>query len=206
MRRARQRDTNSYDEALALPSRRAATIALRTQQILASEAGTTATADPLGGSFYIESLTDELEARAWELIEHIDGLGGAVDAVEQGYIQGEIEEAAFRWQQQVETGERPIVGVNAYVADSEQPIELQQIDPAAELRQLERTARVRAERNSGEAETALARVRTAAASTENLMPLMRDALRVRCTIGEICGVLRTEWGEHDRPRQASADR
>ncbi len=141
--------TNSYDEALALPSQRAATIALRTQQILASEAGTTATADPLGGSFYIESLTDELEARAWELIEHIDGLGGAVDAVEQGYIQGEIEEAAFRWQQQVESGERPIVGVNAYVADLEQPIELQQIDPAAERRQLERTARVRAERNAG---------------------------------------------------------
>ncbi len=198
--------TNSYDEALALPSERAATIALRTQQILASEAGTTATADPLGGSFYIESLTDELEARAWELIEHIDGLGGAVDAVEQGYVQGEIEEAAFRWQQQVESGERPIVGVNAYVADSEYPIELQQIDPGAERRQLERTAQVRAERNAGEAETALARVRTAAAGAENLMPLLRDALRARCTVGEICGVLRTEWGEHDRPRQAATDR
>ena len=192
--------TNSYDEALALPSERAATIALRTQQILASEAGTTGTADPLGGSFYIESLTDELEARAWELIEHIDSLGGAVDAVEQGFVQGEIEEAAFRWQLQVEAGERPIVGVNAYVAESEQPIELQQIDPAAERRQLERTAKVRAERNASDAEAALASVRAAAKSTENLLVPMRVALRGGCTVGEICGVLRSEWGEHDRPR------
>jgi methylmalonyl-CoA mutase N-terminal domain/subunit len=195
--------TNSYDEALALPSERAATIALRTQQILASEAGTTATADPLGGSFYIESLTDELESRAWELIEHIDGLGGAVAAVERGYVQGEIEEAAFRWQQQVESGARAIVGVNAYVAEAEQPIELQQIDPAAERRQLERTANVRAQRNAGDAEAALARVRAAAAGTDNLLPPMRDALRARCTVGEICGVLRVEWGEHDRPRAPS---
>jgi methylmalonyl-CoA mutase N-terminal domain/subunit len=195
--------TNSYDEALALPSERAATIALRTQQILASEAGTTATADPLGGSFYIESLTDELEARAWELIGHIDYLGGAVDAVEQGFVQSEIEEAAFRWQVQVESGDRPIVGVNAYVAESEQPIELQQIDPAAERRQVERTARVRAERNAVESETALERVREAARSTENLLLPMRHALRMRCTVGEICGVLRSEWGEYDRPRSAS---
>jgi methylmalonyl-CoA mutase N-terminal domain/subunit len=191
--------TNSYDEALALPSERAATIALRTQQILASEAGTMATADPLGGSFYIESLTDELEARAWELIERIDAIGGAVDAVEQGFVQGEIDEAAFRWQQQVENGERAIVGVNAYVADSEQPIELQGIDPAAERRQLERTASVRAERNARDAKATLERVRAAALGTENLLPPMRDALRARCTVGEICGVLRTEWGEHDRP-------
>jgi methylmalonyl-CoA mutase N-terminal domain/subunit len=195
--------TNSYDEALALPSERAATIALRTQQILASEAGTTSTADPLGGSFYIESLTDELEARAWELIEHIDGLGGAVAAVELGFVQGEIEEAAFRWQQQVESGERAVVGVNAYVAESEQPIELQQIDPAAERRQLERTARVRAERNAAGAVAALARVREAAKSSENLLVPIRDALRARCTVGEICGVLRTEWGEHDRPRSSA---
>ena len=192
--------TNSYDEALALPSEHAATIALRTQQILQNETGTMATADPLGGSFYIESLTDELESRAWELIEHIDGLGGAVDAVEQGFVQGEIEEAAFRWQLQVESGERPIVGVNTYVAESEQAIELQQIDPAAERRQLERTAKVRAERNAAEADAALARVRDAATSTENLLVPMRDALRARCTVGEICGVLRSEWGEHDRPR------
>jgi methylmalonyl-CoA mutase N-terminal domain/subunit len=195
--------TNSYDEALALPSERAATIALRTQQILHDEAGTTATADPLGGSFYIESLTDELETRAWELIQRIDDLGGAVDAVEQGFVQAEIEEAAFRWQQQVEGGERAIVGVNAHVAESEQPIELQQIDPAAERRQLERTAKVRAERNAADAEAALLRIREAARGTENLLLPMRDALRARSTVGEICGVLRSEWGEHDRPRLPS---
>jgi methylmalonyl-CoA mutase N-terminal domain/subunit len=190
--------TNSFDEALALPTERAATIALRTQQILQNEAGTTDTADPLGGSYYIEALTDELEARAWELIEHIDELGGAVAAVEQGFVQGEIEGAAFAWQQQVESGERVIVGVNKYATESEEPIELQSIDPAAERRQLERTAKVRAERNADEACAALARVREAARGTENMLPVMREALRLRATIGEICGVLREEWGEHDR--------
>jgi methylmalonyl-CoA mutase N-terminal domain/subunit len=192
--------TNSYDEALALPTERAATIALRTQQILQNEAGTTETADPLGGSYYIEALTDELEARAWELIERIDELGGGVAAVEQGFVQGEIESAAFQWQQEVESGQRVIVGVNKYIAESEQPIELQSIDPGAERRQLERTARVRAERNAEEAAAALARVREAARGTENMLHSMREALRVRCTIGEICGVLREEWGEYDKVR------
>jgi methylmalonyl-CoA mutase N-terminal domain/subunit len=190
--------TNSFDEALALPTERAATIALRTQQILANEGGTTDTADPLGGSYYIESLTDELEQRAWELIERVDELGGAVQAVEAGFVQGEIENAAFNWQREVEQGERVIVGVNRYAAESETPIELQRIDPAAERRQLERTARVRAERNAEDAAATLARVRDAARGTENMLFPMRDALRARCTIGEICGVLRAEWGEQDR--------
>jgi len=190
--------TNSYDEALALPTERAATIALRTQQILQNEAGTIVPADPLGGSYYIEALTDELENRAWELIERIDELGGGVAAVEQGFVQGEIENAAFKWQQEVESAERVIVGVNKYAADSELPIELQAIDPDAERRQLERTARVRAERNADEAAAALARVREVARGTENLLPSMREALRVRSTIGEICGVLREEWGEYDK--------
>jgi methylmalonyl-CoA mutase, N-terminal domain len=190
--------TNSYDEALALPTERAATIALRTQQILQNEAGTIVPADPLGGAYYIEALTDELEARAWELIERIDELGGAVTAVEQGFVQSEIENAAFKWQQEVESGERVIIGVNKYAAESEQPIELQSIDPDAERRQLERTARVRAERNADEAAAALARVREAARGTENLLHSMREALRVRGTIGEICGVLREEWGEYDK--------
>jgi methylmalonyl-CoA mutase, N-terminal domain len=192
--------TNSYDEALALPTERAATIALRTQQILQNEAGATAAADPLGGSYYIEALTDELEARAWELIERIDELGGGVAAVEQGFVQAEIENVAFKWQQDVESGERVIVGVNKYAADSELPIELHSIDPAAEQRQLERTARVRAERNADEAAAALARVREAARGTENMLPVMREALRVHSTVGEICGVLREEWGEYDKVR------
>jgi methylmalonyl-CoA mutase N-terminal domain/subunit len=189
--------TNSFDEALALPSERAATIALRTQQILQHEAGTTATADPLGGSYYIEALTDELEARALELIAHIDEIGGAVAAVEVGWVQGEVDAAAFRWQQEVESGERVIVGVNRYMATDEEPIELYTLDPAAERRQLERTARVRAERNADEAAAALERVRDAARGDANLLYPMRDALRARCTIGEICGVLRVEWGEFD---------
>jgi len=192
--------TNAFDEALALPTERSATIALRTQQILAAEAGTTATADPLGGSYYVEALTDELERRAWELIEQVDDLGGAVQAIEQGFVQHEIESAAFRWQQEVETGNRPIVGVNVFTSGSEEPIELHTIDPASERRQLERTARLRAERNAADADAALARVRAAARGTENMLPPMRDALRARCTIGEICGVLRDEWGEHDRAR------
>jgi methylmalonyl-CoA mutase N-terminal domain/subunit len=195
--------TNSFDEALALPTERAATIALRTQQILQNEAGTVDTADPLGGSYYIEALTTELETRAWELIEHVDQIGGAVQAVEQNFVQGEIENAAYAWQQQVESGERVIVGVNAFVAEQETPIELQTIDPQAERRQLERTAKVRAERNREDAEAGLLRVREAARGTENLLPPMRDALRARCTVGEICGVLRAEWGEHDRASRPS---
>src|SRR5881392_3878686 len=154
--------TNSYDEALALPTEHAARIALRTQQILAAEAGTIDTADPLGGSFYIEALTDELELRAWELIERVDDAGGAVAAVESGFVQEEIERAAFEFQQQVETGERVIVGVNAFPEDEAERIELLRIDPDAERRQLERTARVRAERNADEASAALADVREAA--------------------------------------------
>jgi methylmalonyl-CoA mutase N-terminal domain/subunit len=165
--------------------------------VLQAEAGTTATADPLGGSYYIEALTDELEADAWKLIEQVDELGGAVAAVEAGWVQNEIETSAFRWQQEVESGERTIVGVNRFVSDSASEIELQGIDPAAERRQLERTAKLRAERNADEAAAALARVREAAAGTENLLFPMREALRAHCTVGEICGVLREEWGTQD---------
>jgi methylmalonyl-CoA mutase, N-terminal domain len=194
--------TNSFDEALALPTEHAATVALRTQQILQSEAGTTATADPLGGSYFIEALTDELAERALELIERVDQLGGAVAAIEQGFVQAEIEESAFRWQQQVETGERVIVGVNRHTLDDEPPIELHRLDPEAEQRQVARTARLRAERNPEDAAAALDRVRDAAGGTGNLLPPMRAALQAHCTIGEICGVLRREWGEHDRAGRA----
>ncbi len=173
--------TNAFDEALALPTEHSARIALRTQQILAAEGGTLDTADPLGGSYYIEALTDELEARAWELIERVDELGGAVDAIEQGFVQVEIEQAAFEWQQQVERGERVIVGVNRYEEDEPERVELHRIDPEAERRQLERTARVRAERNADEAARTLEAVREAARGDANLLPVMREALRARCT-------------------------
>ena len=194
--------TNGYDEALALPSERAARIALRTQQLLAHEAGGTDTADPLGGSYYIEALTDELEAKAWELIERIDELGGAVSAVEQGFVQDEIEQASFRWQQEVEGGERVIVGVNRFTEGEEEPIELHRLDPAAEQRQLERTARVRAERNAEEAQRAVEAVRETARGDGNLLIPMREALRARATIGEISNTLRDEFGMYDTQQRA----
>jgi methylmalonyl-CoA mutase N-terminal domain/subunit len=189
--------TNGFDEALALPSERSARIALRTQQLLAHEAGGTDTADPLGGAYFIEALTGELESRAWELIERVDELGGAVAAVEQGFVQDEIEQAAFRYQQEVEGGERVIVGVNRFEEADEEPIELHRLDPEAERRQLERTARVRTERNPEEAERALAEVRRVATEEGNLLVPMREALRARCTVGEICEALREEWGMYD---------
>jgi methylmalonyl-CoA mutase N-terminal domain/subunit len=192
--------TNAFDEALALPTENSARIALRTQQVLASEVGTTNTADPFGGSYYVEALTSELETRAWELIERIDELGGAVEAIEQGFVQSEIEQAAFDWQQQVERGERIIVGVNRYQEDEPERVELQRIDPEAERRQLERTARVRAERNAGEAVGSIDAVRAAARGDANLLPPMREALRARCTVGEICETLRAEWGMYDLVR------
>ncbi len=192
--------TNSFDEALALPSERAATLALRTQQVLASEAGVVDTADPLGGSYYVESLTDELELRAWELIEEIDELGGAVAAIEAGWMQGEIESSAYTWTRDVESGERPIVGVNTYTStdDGSTPIELHRLDPEIERRQVERLAQLRGERDAAAAESALARLGEAATGTENVLPPMREALLASCTVGEICTVLRGLWGTHDR--------
>src|ERR687892_655446 len=154
--------TNGFDEALALPSERSARIALRTQQILASEAGATDTADPLGGSFFLESLTRELEERAGELIGRIDELGGAVAAIEQGFTQHEIEEAAYEHERQVESGEKTIVGVNRFVEADAEEIELHRLDPEAERRQVERTRRVRAERDEAAATGALAGVRETA--------------------------------------------
>ena len=189
--------TNGYDEALALPTERSARIALRTQQILAAEAGGTDTADPLGGAFFIEALTDELESKARELIQRIDDMGGAVAAIEAGFIQREIEDAAYEYNRSVESGERVIVGVNAFVEADEEEIELHRLDPEAERRQVERTARVRAERDADAAAAALERVRETSRGTENLLPPMRDALAARCTIGEICGVLRDELGTYD---------
>jgi methylmalonyl-CoA mutase N-terminal domain/subunit len=189
--------TNAFDEALALPTERSARIALRTQQILAHEAGGTDTADPLGGAYFLEALTRKLEERAWELIERIDELGGAVAAVEQGFTQHEIEEAAYAFERQVESGERVVVGVNRYVEDDGEEIEIHRLDPESERRQVERTRRVRAERDARVAEAALARVGETARGGENLLPPMREALAAYCTVGEICDVLRAEFGTYD---------
>ena len=189
--------TNGFDEALALPTERSARIALRTQQLLAHEAGGTDTADPLGGAYFIESLTRELEDRATELIARIDELGGAVAAVEQGFTQHEIEEAAYEHERQVEAGEKAIVGVNRFVEGDDEEIELHRLDSETERRQVERTRRVRAERDADAAESALARVRETARGDGNLLVPMREALRVRCTVGEICTTLREELGTYD---------
>jgi methylmalonyl-CoA mutase N-terminal domain/subunit len=192
--------TNGFDEALALPTEHAARLALRTQQVLQHEAGTTDTADPLGGAYFIEALTDEIETRAQELIDRVEELGGAVAAIEQGFVQGEIEDAAFAYSQEVESGECVVVGVNAFTESDAAEVELQRIDPEIERRQLERTARVRAERDGAAAEAALAAVREAAEGNANLLVPMREALRARCTIGEICGTLRDLWGTYDAQR------
>jgi len=189
--------TNGFDEALALPTERSVRIALRTQQILAAEGGGTDTADPLGGSYFIEAMTEELEEHARDLIERIDELGGAVEAIEQRFVQREIEEAAFRYSQEVESGERVIVGVNRFSEEGDEPIELHRLDPASEQRQLERTTRVRAERDGNATTAALREVRRVAATTENLLPTMRDALRAGCTVGEICNELREEFSTYD---------
>ena len=189
--------TNGFDEALALPTERSARIALRTQQILQHEAGGTDTADPLGGAYFLESLTRELEERATELIAQIDELGGAVAAVEQGFTQHEIEEAAYAFERQVESGERVVVGVNRFVEHDDEGIELHRLDPESEQRQVERTRRLRAERDAGAAEAALARVREAARGDANLLHPMREALAAHGTVGEICNALREEFGTYD---------
>ena len=190
--------TNSFDEALALPTEHAATIALRTQQILMHETGTTQTADPLGGSWAIEALTTRLEQEATALIARIDELGGAVTAIERGFTQGEIEEAAYRTQLAIEREEQLIVGVNSYTATDELAVPLHRIDPAAERRQVERTARVRAERSPETARAALDEIGRVAQTDTNLLPPIREALRAHCTVGEICDVLRGLWGTYDR--------
>jgi len=194
--------TNGFDEALALPTEHSAHIALRTQQILAAEAGCTDTADPLGGSYLIEALTRELEEGAWELIERVEELGGAVAAIELGFVQAEIEEAAFRYAREVERGERVIVGVNRFDEGEEAEVELHHLDPAIERSQVDRTARVRAERDAARAQTALERVRESARGEANLLYPMRDALAAFCTIGEICDALRAEFGTFERQRSA----
>ncbi len=190
--------TNGFDEALALPTARAAQVAVRTQQILLNEAGTTNTADPLGGSYFIEALTSELERGASQLIERIDELGGAIAAIEEGFMQGEIAEAAFAYAQEVETGRRVIVGVNAFQNESEAgEVPLHLLDPALERRQVERTRSLRAERDATAAAATLSRIQASARDGSNLLYPIREALAAFCTVGEICDVLREEFGTYD---------
>jgi len=188
--------TNSLDEAWALPTEFAATIALRTQQIIAYESGVTNTADPFGGAYFVEALTDEVERGAWDYIHKIDALGGMVAAIERAYPQREIAEASYRYQMAVDRKEKIIVGVNDYVAE-EKPIEILQIDETVAHRQAERLRKLRAERSNEEVERRLAAIRKAAASSENLMPYLYDAVKAYATLGEICEAMRTVFGVYE---------
>jgi methylmalonyl-CoA mutase N-terminal domain/subunit len=188
--------TNSFDEALALPTEQAAKIALRTQQVIGHETGVTHTVDPMGGSYYVEALTNEVEERAWAYIDRIDRMGGAVEAIEAGFYQDEIAEAAFRIQQGVESGERVVVGVNRFGDPDERPVEIQRIGAEEVARQVERVRALRVSRDRDTVDRTLADVETAARGEGNLLPPMREALRARATLGEVSDVLRTVFGEH----------
>jgi methylmalonyl-CoA mutase N-terminal domain/subunit len=188
--------TNSRDEALALPTAEAARLALRTQQILAHEAGVTETPDPLAGSYYVETLTNELEARARGLLEEIDALGGTLAAIEGGFQQRQIQEAAYRVQRAIETGDQVVVGINAFRdEEARTPLTLR-IDPEGERRQVEAVRRVRADRDPAAWAATLRRVGDVARGDENLMPPLVEAVKAYATVGEISNVLRDAWGEH----------
>ncbi len=187
--------TNSMDEALSLPTEKAVQIALRTQQVIAYENGVGDIADPLGGSFYIESMTNRLEAEALDYIKTIDGMGGALAALEQGFQQREIQEAAYRFQLQVESKERIVVGVNDF-KNHEEPFETLRLDPTIGRRQAERLAALRANRDSAAVEALLARLEVAAHGTDNLLPAMVECVENRATLGEISHRLRRVWGEY----------
>jgi len=187
--------TNSFDEALALPTEHAVRLALRTQQVIAHETGVVNTIDPLGGSYYLEQLTNELERQAYDYFERIEELGGVIPAIEQNFMQREIAEASYRYQSEVERRERVIVGVNRYALEEEQPIELLRIDPALERKQIERVQAVRERRNSAAAEAAVARLKEDAEHDDrNLMEPIMAASRAYVTMGEMCDALREVWG------------
>ena len=187
--------TNSFDEALALPTEHAVRLALRTQQVIAHETGVVNSIDPLGGSYYLEQLTNELERQAYDYFERIEELGGVIPAIEQNFMQREIAEASFRYQSEVERGERVIVGVNRYELEEEQPIEILRIDPALEQKQIERVQTLRGRRDAAAAEAALARLKEDAAHDDrNLMEPIMAASRAYVTMGEMCDALREVWG------------
>jgi methylmalonyl-CoA mutase N-terminal domain/subunit len=187
--------TNSFDEALALPTEDAVRLALRTQQVIAHETGVVNTIDPLGGSYYVEHLTNALEAEAYEYFGRIEKLGGVVEAIKENFFQREIADASFRYQSELEARQRIVVGVNRYELDEERPLELLQIDPALEGEQIARVQALRARRDSAAVESALARLRDDAAHEDrNLMPPIVDAARAYVTMGEMCDALREVWG------------
>jgi len=189
--------TNSFDEAYALPSEQAVTVALRTQQIIAYESGVVDSVDPLAGSYYVEYLTNEIEERAQKYIEQIDGMGGAVAAIEKGFMQHEITDSAYRFQKEVEAKKRVIVGVNDFLSEEKVPMKLLQIDPAIEKKLVEQLKKIKRERNKGEANETLTRLRGAAEKENvNLVPFILEAVKEYATLGEVCRTLREVFGEY----------
>ncbi|MBC7185723.1 MAG: methylmalonyl-CoA mutase family protein [Calditrichaeota bacterium] len=189
--------TNSRDEALSLPTEESVRIALRTQQIVAHESGVTNTVDPLAGSYYVEALTDAIESEVWKYLDEIDKMGGMVAAIEKGYVQREIQDAAYRYQREVEKGERIVVGVNAYVIDEPPPKNILRVDPNLHQVQVNKLAEVKAQRDNEAVRLKLAALREAARQPDvNVMPFVLDAARAYATLGEICNVFRQEFGEY----------
>ena len=191
--------TNSMDEALWLPTENAVRLALRTQQIIAYETGVADSIDPLAGSYLVEYLTDQIEHKALEYIEHIDQLGGALAAIEQGFIQGEIQESAYKYQREFEEQEQVIVGVNAFQIEEQLALERLQVDPSIEAEQCERLKMLRAKRDQIQVSNLLSRLEEAAKGNENLVPLFIQCVEMDITLGELCGVLRKVWGEYQPP-------
>ncbi|MBL7731878.1 MAG: methylmalonyl-CoA mutase [Chitinophagaceae bacterium] len=188
--------TNGYDEALSLPTEEAARIALRTQQIAAYESGVADTADPLAGSYFIESLTNEVEAAAWQLIQKIDAMGGSVAAIEEGFIQNEIARSAYEYQRNIESGEQIIVGVNKFHADETNHIPILKVDDSIRVVQAEKLARLRAGRNQATCNSLLTQLSNKATTGENIMPVVLEAVEAKCTLGEIADTLRKIFGEY----------
>jgi methylmalonyl-CoA mutase N-terminal domain/subunit len=186
--------TNSYDEAIALPTAKAARLALRTQQVLAYETDLTATVDPFAGSYAVEAMTDEIEAAVVALMARVAELGGAVEAIEVGFQKREIETSAYQVAQEIDSGQRVVVGVNRFAIDEEEPYEPLRLDPTIEQTQAARLAELRASRNAAEVSRCLDDVRAAAAGTDNILYPLKEALRARCTVGEVCDALRSVWG------------
>ncbi|RMG88553.1 MAG: methylmalonyl-CoA mutase, partial [Candidatus Dadabacteria bacterium] len=188
--------TNSRDEALCLPTEDSVRIALRTQQIIAHESGVADSADPLAGSYLVEAMTDEIERRAREYLDKIDDMGGVIKAIEAGYIQQEIGDAAYAYQRAVESGEQIVVGVNKFQIEEELPKNILRVDPEVEAYQRQKTARVRAERDAAAVEKSLQALRQAATEGANVMPPILEAVKAYATLGEICDVLRGVYGEY----------
>jgi methylmalonyl-CoA mutase N-terminal domain/subunit len=186
--------TNAYDEAIALPSEKAARLALRTQQVLAHETDLTATADPFAGSYAIESMTDELESAASDLIARVEELGGAVAAIERGFQKAEIERSAYQIARQIDDGERVVVGVNEFISPGDEPYQPLRVDPSIEHDQAERLARLRAARDAGQWQRRIGDLKKAAAGSQNVLVPLREALRAQATVGEVCDALREVWG------------